>query len=47
MTVYTLTRQSCCMADQPDALHVTDVALGEMQLSLSQIVYRQLTSLGV
>lgn len=35
------------MADQPNAFHVTDVALGEMQLFLSLIVYKQLTALEV
>lgn len=45
MSVHTITRQSCHMADQPNTFHATDVTLGKMKLVLSLIVYKQLTAL--
>lgn len=47
VTMHILTRYSHHMADQSDGFHVIHVAQGEMQLSLSLVVYKKLASVWI
>lgn len=42
--LHTFTRRSCHTVDQPAEFHITHVAVGKMQLSLSLVVYKQLVA---